>query len=711
MHKVLVCITLLAGVIACGHALAQNSQFAYVTTDTNLLGFKIDAVTGDLTPVPGSPFATGQVGNNQVVIDQVGGFVYVVGFGGHVAGFKIEPFTGRLTPIPGGPLTSGTVESLAIDPLGRYAYAVQAQENVFLASVFAYRIDQATGRLSLIPGTPLPAGSDTASIAVDPLGRFVYTPNQNSDTVSGFSINQGNGTLTVIPGSPFTVATGPQTIAIDSLDRFAYVTQAGAGDTWGFTINSTTGALMPLFYSPSTNTGGIGAQAVDPRGTSLYSATLQGVSAFSIAQSTFSPEMVAGDLTAVPGSPFGPAGGPGVYPVSIAVDYTGTFVYAAYYLGDIVGFKINPGSGPLLTELPGSPLATADVNSAIAIARPRANPMFTAALVPEGAFGPYKSFTASAINNLGEVTGTAAYEGTEPLTAAFLYNGTTTSTVSFPGGNASIGNALNDKGEVVGNYTGVIVGLQPILTKSYLYVSPGVAFSLDTRAGGESTATGINDAQHITGSISTGTCTPFATDQCQSLTGLGDTHAFIDVGLGPNDIGTLGGDFSTGAGINQHDEVVGSSNVTAGGPNHVFVYSHGSFHDVGMFQGYASSGTAISDSGDIIGVASPPSGSAIGFVYSNGGFTRLRGLEGGTSSLPNGINLGGDVVGMSSVGSGGSNHAFVYHHGKVMDLNGLVSPALPLLTTAAGINNKGQIVASGLNGTLYVVTPIGDFPF
>jgi 6-phosphogluconolactonase len=711
MYRKFLWITLLAGVIACGHALAQNSQFAYVSSanNDNLLGFKINAVTGDLTPVPGSPFATGQLGNNEVVVDQVGNFVYGVGGEGNVVGYKIEPSTGRLTRIPGGPLTPTKVESLAIDPSGRYAYAVQAQENVFLASVYAYCIDPATGKLSLLPETPLPAGSDIASIAVDPLGKFVYTPNQNADTVSGFSINPANGTLTVIPGSPFTVGYGPQSITMDSLDRFAYVSQSGAGATWGFTINSATGALTPLTPA-SFNTGGIGSQVVDPRGLYLYSAALQGVTGFSIAQSTTGINNQAGDLTVIAGSPFGPATGPSVFPVSVTVDYTGTFTYAAYYTGDIVGFKITAGTG-VLTELSGSPLATAGSTPAIAIARPRANPRFTATLVPEGTFGPYKSFTASAINNSGEVTGTAVFLGSEPLSSAFLYNGTTTTAFGFPGANNTSGNALNDKGEIVGNFTGVPEGPFLLLSQSYLYESPGVLSALDARVGGESTATGINNAQHITGSISTGVCTPIFSGLCGGLTGLGDTHAFLDVGIRPTDIGTLGGDFSTGAGINQHDEVVGSSNVTSGGPNHVFVYSHGSFHDVGMFEGYASQATAINDAGDIIGSGTPPTGTAIGFVYRKGGFERLRGLEGGTSSLPSGINLGGDVVGSSSVGSGGANHAFVYHQGTVLDLNRLVSPTLPLLTGAAGINDKGQIVASGVNGTVYVLTPIGNSPF
>ena len=137
MHKVFVWITLLAGVIACGHALAQESQFAYVasTNSETLLGFRIDAVTGDLTPVPGSPFATGQLGNHSVVIDQAGRFVYVISGEDNVIGYKIEPFTGRLTPIPGGTFVITKVQALAIDPLGQYAYGVRHRRMLFLPTV------------------------------------------------------------------------------------------------------------------------------------------------------------------------------------------------------------------------------------------------------------------------------------------------------------------------------------------------------------------------------------------------------------------------------------------------------------------------------------------------------------------------------------------------------------------------------------------------
>jgi len=43
--------------------------------------------------------------------------------------------------------------------------------------------------------------------------------------------------------------------------------------------------------------------------------------------------------------------------------------------------------------------------------------------------------------------------------------------------------------------------------------------------------------------------------------------------------------------------------------------------------------------------------------------------------------------------------------GKLINLNDLVDPSLTLLTNANGISDNGKIVASGLNGHVYVLTP------
>jgi len=705
MLRTIVLVALLAGGVAGG--IAQEAQFAYVASDNSqsLLGYKINRVTGEFTPVPGSPYATGQYGNSLIVVDPLGRFVYVVGGNTDVLGYKIDAISGRLTPISPSPLPLPLTEGLALDPSGKYAYAVRATQGVYLAAVYTYRVDPATGQLILIPGTPLPTGANYSSIMVDPLGKFVYTPNLTAENISGFTINPANGTLTPIAGSPFPANVYPQSISIDSMDRFAYVGTGGSTDA--FSIDGTTGALTPL--SPPSYLAGIGVEAtVDPRGKFLYVASTVGIYGFNIAQFNSGPGMEAGSLTALAGSPFVPASSAGdLYPVSVVVDYTGTFAYAAYYLGGIVGFKINGATG-VPTAVPGPSFDSGGSPPTIAIARPHTTPIYSARQVPQPAFGPYASFTGSAINNRGWVTGQAVLVGSENLSETFLYNGTTTSGIFLPGSATNTGNSINDKGEIVGTYTPPGIGGFLDLTQAFLIRSPGVTFQLDTRAGGQSTASSINNDEHITGTISTGVCTFAFGLGCTSAAGLGNTHGFLDTGEGPKDIGTLGGNFSEGNGINEHDEVTGGSNVTANGPNHVFVYSHRSFHDLGKFDGQSSVGTAINDRGWIIGNAVAPSGTQTGFLHHDGWFERLPALDGGTGSVPSGINLQGDVVGTSTVGSGGPNHAFLYTHGKLVDLNDLVEPSLTLLTGATGINDKGQIVANGLNGGVYVLTPICD---
>jgi hypothetical protein len=62
-------------------------------------------------------------------------------------------------------------------------------------------------------------------------------------------------------------------------------------------------------------------------------------------------------------------------------------------------------------------------------------------------------------------------------------------------------------------------------------------------------------------------------------------------------------------------------------------------------------------------------------------------------------------IGAKVVANGGSHAFILYCDRKPIDLNDLVDPSLTLLTSAAGISDNGKIVASGLNGHLYVLTP------
>jgi 6-phosphogluconolactonase (cycloisomerase 2 family) len=77
----------------------------------------IDASTGALAPVSGSPFATETL-SSAVAVDPSGKFVYVANGdppANNVSAFAIDPNTGALTAVPGSPFTAGAnPQSIAV---------------------------------------------------------------------------------------------------------------------------------------------------------------------------------------------------------------------------------------------------------------------------------------------------------------------------------------------------------------------------------------------------------------------------------------------------------------------------------------------------------------------------------------------------------------------------------------------------------------------
>jgi DNA-binding beta-propeller fold protein YncE len=86
-----------------------RAQFAYVANGNGntVSGYNIDRKTGTLTPVPGSPFATG-LNPFSVALDPTGQFAYVANRNSNtVSGYSIDRKTEALTPVPGSPFAMG----------------------------------------------------------------------------------------------------------------------------------------------------------------------------------------------------------------------------------------------------------------------------------------------------------------------------------------------------------------------------------------------------------------------------------------------------------------------------------------------------------------------------------------------------------------------------------------------------------------------------
>jgi len=224
---------------------------------------------------------------------------------------------------------------------GQFVYVA----NVNDGTVSGFAVDNATGVLTPVPGSPFAAGGGPQSIAVDPAGKFVYTANRGSNDISGYTINPTTGALTPVPGSPFATGNVPLAITVDSTGRFVYAGNFALGKVFEYAIDATTGALTPIPGSPVQGTGTTFSLTSDPTGRFLYAANVfepSSVSAFTINQST-------GALSFITTFPTG------AFAFSVAVDPTGKFVYTANGNdNNVSGFTINPATG-VLTPIPGSP--------------------------------------------------------------------------------------------------------------------------------------------------------------------------------------------------------------------------------------------------------------------------------------------------------------------------------------------------------------------
>jgi probable HAF family extracellular repeat protein len=112
--------------------------------------------------------------------------------------------------------------------------------------------------------------------------------------------------------------------------------------------------------------------------------------------------------------------------------------------------------------------------------------------------------------------------------------------------------------------------------------------------------------------------------------------------------------------------------------------------------GTYSDAQSINDAGQVVGYSDKGSGSFI--TGPDGMGMRDLGTLGGGYSIAYGINDTGQAAGYSYTASG-DIHAFITGPGGegMMDLNSLVDlPGGLVLTEAAGINNAGQVIVTGI---------------
>lgn len=191
-----------------------NYLYAAASVANSIFAFSIGP-SGELSQVPGSPFATDQ-GPFSIAADPSGSVLYTANIGemfsatvptGTISAFTIDSYTGALTPAPENPQPIEAQGQISISRRGEFLFVPVP------SGVSVYAIGTTTGTLSEVAGSPYPAGTNPGSVDIDPTDGAVYVVNGGSANVSGYKLGS-TGALTPLGGSPFPVATKPCCIAI-----------------------------------------------------------------------------------------------------------------------------------------------------------------------------------------------------------------------------------------------------------------------------------------------------------------------------------------------------------------------------------------------------------------------------------------------------------------------------------------------------------------
>jgi 6-phosphogluconolactonase (cycloisomerase 2 family) len=207
------------------------------------------------------------------------------------------------------------------------------------SSVSALAMDS-SGSLSLIAGSPFPAGAGAEFLAFDSVHKFLFVSNQNANTVSAFSVNTSTGQLAAVPGSPFATGARPTGIAVDPAGKFVFVANQAADSISVFSIG-VSGSLSAVAGSPFTAGNPYGL-AVNAAGTILFASNfpdsstsdLNSVSSFQIGAN--------GALNPITGSPFPTSSTAGfASAIGLATDSAGKFLFVGDHMAQsIVPFNI-----------------------------------------------------------------------------------------------------------------------------------------------------------------------------------------------------------------------------------------------------------------------------------------------------------------------------------------------------------------------------------
>lgn len=324
-----------------------TGMFVSVRADNRLVIYDFEPETGTITPDASSPILTDTepIGLCKTP-DQ--SFLYLVTRGANaVYGYSIDSSTGGVNPTPLGSLGAGTQPwACMVDSTGKWLYVSDVSTNLRLQSIdsvtgsltaepvqavgvngaqqmlfnrekdvlfvsgtnnspaiAALSIDQATGNLATVGGSPFASGNFMRQVALSPDESFFYASSRNSGNVSLYS--NSSGALSSIGTFDPDSSNPVQAMTLSPDGKYLYTGTLTSNLLQGFSVNTSTGAInnTPVF---SISMNGVQNLYFEPMGRFLIAICDTAINGIRV----FEYDDTSGNLTEVSGSPFDPGDSP-----------------------------------------------------------------------------------------------------------------------------------------------------------------------------------------------------------------------------------------------------------------------------------------------------------------------------------------------------------------------------------------------------------------
>ena len=300
---------------------AGQPAFVYVNANPNnasnfVSGFRV-GLSGQSTPIAGSPFPTGGAGlaaapaaefAHRIEVSRARNLLFAANDGaGTISAFTVNPTTGQLAAVAGSPFAvpgwgSFSGISLAVSSDGRFLYAsgqtlvsffvdstgslfplgsqwqfpqrvggvAVPPDNLHLfvsTSSGVYIMNTGEGGLTSEPPNILSIGSTATDLRLDPTGSHLWVGTKNGGILS-YSV--AGSTATVVPGAPFfSGVTELSGLSADFYGRFLFAYSAAVPRLFGAHSNAD-GTLVAAPNTPLTPLYVPTAGALIPDGSLLF---------------------------------------------------------------------------------------------------------------------------------------------------------------------------------------------------------------------------------------------------------------------------------------------------------------------------------------------------------------------------------------------------------------------------------------------------------